>query len=228
LRLLIDNRFNLMLPDDRGITQHEYQGMGKCNTISFCKQSRSNDEEERSVLQRYGWTPAALMSQLRSQNVSKPIDRVYGTLFLLPHQTRKQIAVDYSEESEFRKIYHRFACVLLESGQGADLLSYTQSCSRSQHLLSWCPNWNSVRRVEQPLNGGRRTDYGAGISSATPEGPLAQFSPDLSQFQVLGHRIDKSSPYILLLIGETRLSSPTTAWISQPCGFPQSQIVLSI
>jgi hypothetical protein len=139
LRLLIDSRFNLMLPDDRHITRHEYQGMGKCNTISFCKHSRSNDEEERNVLQQHGWTPAALMSQLRSQNVSKPIDRVYGTLFLLPVQIRKQITVDYSGESEFWKTYHHFACVLLESGQGTDPLSYAQSCSRSQHPPSWCP-----------------------------------------------------------------------------------------
>jgi hypothetical protein len=45
--------------------------------------------------------------------------------------------------------------------------------------------------VEQPRNGGRHTNYRAGISSATREGPLCRLSPDLSQVQVLGHRIDK-------------------------------------
>ncbi len=125
---------------------------------------------------------------LRSRLVLKPIDRVFGLMFILPEGVRTQIVVDYSHENEFWKAYVCLTRILLPHRMGLSVLSLAISEDRNPTLPSWCPDWNTPtsRAPEQ-------------IQEVSPEGsggarqhlPGIRFGDDLRHLQVRGFRIDR-------------------------------------
>jgi hypothetical protein len=82
----------------------------------------------------------------RSRNTSEPIDKVYAVLGLTDEAVRKQIKVDYSQESRqnFWKAYVNLGAVSLQEDPDLFLLQIASSRERPLELPSWCPNLDST------------------------------------------------------------------------------------
>jgi hypothetical protein len=85
-------------------------------------------------------TDLLTLKGLRSQACSKPIDKVFGLLFLLPRSIRLKIVVDYSQENEHWRTYVGLARALAGQIRGLCTLSYAPSMERAPELPTWCPD----------------------------------------------------------------------------------------
>ena len=126
---------------------------------------------------------------LRSQACSKPIDKVFGLLFLLPMAIRQKIVVDYSRETEYWRTYIGLARALTTQIRGLCVLSYAPSTERAADLPTWCPDWNVLPTgVPHPLSFTLEQDGFVEPSLAVPQLRLGH---DVRHLHIRGFQVDR-------------------------------------
>jgi hypothetical protein len=135
------------------------------------------------------YTAIILPDSLRERLVSKPIDRIYGLLFLLPDILRHQIKVDYSQEREYWIVYIKLAHLLLLQPGGLIILRFAPG-KRPVQLPSWCPNWNARQSI-LPFLSPSDLETGSGGLVWPSEASGVRLQDNLRNIEVLGFRIDR-------------------------------------
>ncbi len=147
---------------------------------------------------------------LRLQMVSKPIDKVFGLMFILPENIRDQIVVDYSQEKMFWKTYVCLTRILLGQQGGLDTLNLALSKYRESTLPSWCPDWNTpVDRVPESMN---RRYPSPGSGGSRRHLPKVRFGDNLRHLKVRGFRIDQIVHSILVPIAKLNAFYENETW----------------
>jgi hypothetical protein len=131
-----------------------------------------------------------VLDTLRLQLATKPIDKVYGLLFMLPDVLRNQIKVDYTLEREYWKPYVQLAFLLLQQPIGLLVLSTAPSTGRPAGLPSWCPDWNAASTWRAlPTIDDQKNGCGGPLEPL--KSPQVRLEIESSHIQVLGFRIDQ-------------------------------------
>jgi Heterokaryon incompatibility protein (HET) len=84
----------------------------------------------------------SLIHSIRGRHVTKPVDKVYGALAIMPPCIQRSLAVDVSLSAAH--VYREFAKCLIQCGYATIILSHASHSI--QGLPSWCPNF-----AERPL-----------------------------------------------------------------------------
>jgi Heterokaryon incompatibility protein (HET) len=84
----------------------------------------------------------SLIHSIRGRSVTKPVDKVYGALAIMPPRIQRSLAVDVSLPPAH--VYREFAKCLIKCGYASIVLSHASHSI--QGLSSWCPNF-----AERPL-----------------------------------------------------------------------------
>ncbi len=110
--------------------RHSFLGIHFCRRCHKHTSARGTDITE--LMHR--------ISDLCLKTASKPIDKVYGLLFLLPNDVRQGIIVDYSQEATYWTVYMQLAKQLMTCVGGLAVLSKAAADTRTSEIPSWCPD----------------------------------------------------------------------------------------
>jgi hypothetical protein len=165
--------------------EHHALGLG----LNDCR------ETFRTYLDHDGTRPVDItdllltLKGLRSQACSKPIDKVFGLLFLLPKAIRQKIVVDYSLESEYWRTYVGLARALVTQIRGLCILAYAPFTERATDLPTWCPDWNVLPTgFPCPLSFTLERDGFVEPSLAIPQ---VRFGDYVRHLHIQGFRLDR-------------------------------------
>jgi hypothetical protein len=150
-------------------------------TLNICRNS-CRQFDARGILQ--------LLDNLTCRSVTKPIDKVYGLMFLLPKAIQDSIEVDYSREKEYWTTYIKLAHLLLLQPGGLSVLCAAPGIIRPVQLPSWCPNWNE-RSCWSPLPQASDKSIGCGGPLQPLKAPNFRILNDLREIAVYGFRMDR-------------------------------------
>jgi hypothetical protein len=132
---------------------------------------------------------------MRSKRTSKPVDRVYGVLGLLPPEIRKAITVNTN--FSVTEVYFDFARAAVQAGYGIVLLNNVSSAKQLEGFVSWCPNFDS--NIAAYLLS--TTAESCGYQASYEEQPTGTdysicLIPNSNIIRALGLRIDKVSEIV--------------------------------
>jgi hypothetical protein len=100
------------------------------------------------VLRSYGTEPElkdaeshkmrSLLDGIRARLATRAVDKVYGSLSVMPSDMQRAVTVDVSLNQE--QVYAGFAKCLLGRGNASLVLSHASHSPSAEILPSWCPN----------------------------------------------------------------------------------------
>jgi hypothetical protein len=177
------------------------RGISRVGFLSACQvlQRQGTRPDGLGVLMDLSWTRTMaqsndmsvsyLMHMIRLKEVTKPVDKVYGLLGILPKKLRTAIKVDYTaNDVAYWNAYVELAKqVILADNQAFWLLCMAPSRERPERLPTWCPNLNSLAADYLDF-GNQKWRSGIGDKSTAVRG--IRLIENSSRIKVLGFQID--------------------------------------
>lgn len=151
-----------------------------------------------------------VLSSIRRSTATKAVDKVYGSLGMMPSDIQRALTVDVSMTQA--QVFVAFAKCFLERGDASLILCHTSSSPRSEGLPSWCPNF-AERQLTDVFGASYLSGFAAGHEASCVSGFAAGHEPrpsgkerirlpqDYDTIEVTGLEIDRIADVVTLDYG---------------------------
>jgi Heterokaryon incompatibility protein (HET) len=151
------------------------------------KRSLRTDQAESNKI-------TAVLGSIRRRTATKAVDKIYGSLGMMPLDIQRAITVDVSMTPA--QVFVAFAKCFFERGDASLILCHTSSSPRSEGLPSWCPNFAERQLTE--VFGVHYVGCTAGHEPRPSGRERIRLRQDYDTIEVTGLEIDRISDVVTL------------------------------